>query len=75
MIGAPAANLEFVQVKFRSEDGIMDCYGKFAVNVAPLTDSDTYAPGCIYVKVVTAGSSVMYMNTGTYANPTWTDQK
>lgn len=75
MVGAPKAVTGIVQVMFKSEDGIMSCYGKAATNVAPLTAANTYAPGCTYVKVVAAGTSILYLNTGTYASPTWTDQK
>jgi hypothetical protein len=75
MIAAPAANADFVQVMFRSEDGIMSCYSTLATNDAILTAANTYAPGCSYTKVVAGGSSILYLNTGTYATPTWTDQK
>lgn len=75
MVAAPAAIAAAVRVMYRSEDGIMDCYGTAAVNVAPLTTANTYAPGCTYRKVVAGGTSVLYLNTGTYASPTWTDQK
>jgi hypothetical protein len=74
MVGAPEARAEAVQVMFRSEDGVMQCYGTAATNVAPLTDAGEYAPGCSYTRVVDS-ASVLYLNTGTKAVPVWTDQK
>ncbi len=72
MIGAPAARAAAVQVMFKSEDGIMFCYGTAAVNVAPLTDA-VYAPGCLYILVADSGS-LLYQNGGTLATPSWDDQ-
>ena len=51
------------------------CYGTAATNVSPLTTANVYSPGCIYFKIVAGGTSIMYLNTGTAASPTWTDQK
>lgn len=75
MIAAPAAVAASVTIIYKSEDGILFCYGTAATNVAPLTTVNVYAPGCIYIKVVAGGSSIMYLNTGTSASPSWTDQK
>ncbi len=63
MVPAPAAST-IVQVIFRTEDGIMLCYGTSAHTVLEAEDADTYAPGCIYIRVVAAGPSVMYINVG-----------
>lgn len=74
MVGAPAAKASAVQIMFKSEDGVMSCYGTAAYNAAPLTDAGVYAPGCQYTQVVDS-TSILYLNTGTKASPTWTDQK
>jgi len=74
MVPGPASNA-VPQVIYKSEDGIMLCYGTTAVNAAPLTTAGLYAPGCLYIKALTAGSSILYLNTGTKASPSWTDQK
>ena len=58
-------------VKWETSDGILDCYGTTAVNAAPLTTADLYAPGCQYV-LVASGASKAYLNTGTKAVPSWT---
>lgn len=73
MVPAPAARAAAVQVMFKSEDGIMLCYGTAATNVAPLTDAGAYAPGCLYIRVVDS-SSLLYQNGGTLASPSWDDQ-
>lgn len=70
MLAGPAAGAE-PTIKWRTEDGIMDCYGTTAVNAAPLTTADLYAPGCIYVLVADSASKA-YLNTGTLASPSWT---
>jgi len=75
MVPAPAAIAATVQVIYKSEDGILLCYGTAATNVAPLTTASVYSPGCIYFKIVAGGTSIMYLNTGTTATPAWTDQK
>lgn len=72
MVPAPAAKT-VVQVMFKSEDGVMFCYGTAAVSGAPLTDAGVYAPGCLYILVVDSGS-LLYQNAGTRATPTWDDQ-
>lgn len=63
MVPAPAAS-SVVQVIFKTEDGIMLCYGTAADIVLEAEPADTYAPGCMYIKVLAAGSSVVYVNTG-----------
>ena len=70
MIPGPAA-VATPTVTWRTEDGIMDCYGTAAVNVAPLTTAALYAPGCRYI-LVASGASKAYLNTGTTATPSWT---
>ncbi len=51
-----------VQVLYRTEEGILFCYGTSAHTVLEAEDAGTYAPGCIYIKSLTAGTSVMYIN-------------
>lgn len=63
MIPAPAAKAA-VQVIFKTEDGILLCYGTAAHTVLEAEAANTYAPGCIYIRVVAAGSSVAYLNIG-----------
>lgn len=70
MLAGPAAVAEPV-VKWRTEDGIMDCYGTTATGSAPLTTAGLYAPGCTYI-LVASGASKAYLNTGTTATPSWT---
>ncbi len=53
-----------VQVIWRTEAGIMYCYGTSAHTDLEAEAADTYAPGCIYVKALAAGTSVMYINVG-----------
>jgi hypothetical protein len=63
MVAGPAAS-SVVQVTWRTEDGIMNCYGTSLHTVLEAEAADTYAPGCIYVKALAAGSSVAYINVG-----------
>jgi hypothetical protein len=51
-----------------TEDGVMFCFGTAAFGVLE-ADTDTFAPGCIYIKSLTAGSSIAYFNVGTRAAP------
>ncbi len=51
-----------VQVMYRTEEGILFCYGTSANTVLESEAAGTYAPGCIYIKSLTAGTSVMYIN-------------
>ena len=53
-----------VQVIFKTEKGIMLCYGTSADTVLEAEAANTYAPGCIYIKSLTAGTSIVYVNTG-----------
>jgi hypothetical protein len=63
MVGGPAASA-VVKVIFRTEDGIMVCYGTAADTVLEAEAANTYAPGCLYIKVVSGGSSILYINEG-----------
>lgn len=75
MTPGPAASTT-VQVIWRTEDGIMLCYGTSADTVLEAEAADTYAPGCLYIKVVSGGTSILYLNTGAAgAVATFTDQK
>lgn len=75
MVAGPAASTK-VQVIWRIEDGIMLCYGTSANTVLQAEAADTYAPGCLYIKVVAAGTSILYLNTGAAgAVAIFTDQK
>ena len=74
MVPGPAASA-VVQVIYKSEDGIMLCYGTSADTVLEAEAAGTYAPGCLYIKVA-SGASVIYLNTGAAgAVATFTDQK
>ena len=73
MIGGPAAS-STIKTIFKTEDGILLAYGTSATNVAPLTTAALWSPGCLYIKIVDS-ASVLYLNTGTKASPSWTDQK
>ncbi len=59
MVGGPAAS-SVIQVIWRTEDGILFCYGTTAAT--SLTDTDTYAPGCMYIDVNLAK---LYVNSET----------
>jgi len=63
MIPAPAADAN-VRVIFKTSDGILFCYGTAAYTVLEAEDAGTYAPGCIYIKAVNAGDSLLYVNQG-----------
>jgi hypothetical protein len=63
MVAAPAAKAA-VQVIFKAENGIMLCYGSAADTVLEAEAANTYAPGCMYIKVLVAGTSIVYVNTG-----------
>lgn len=62
---APAAA---VFVKYKTELGVMDCYGTAAHTVLE-AEANVYAPGCSYVRSLAAGTSVWYFNVGTAASP------
>ena len=63
MVPSPAPSTT-VQVIWRTEKGIMYCYGTSEHGTLEAEAADTYAPGCIYVKALAAGTSVMYINVG-----------
>ncbi len=48
MVPGPAGS-SIIRTINKSEDGILLCYGTTAYG--SLTDTDTYAPGCIYIDV------------------------
>jgi len=74
MVPGPKASTT-VQVIYKSEDGIMLCYGTSADSVLEAEAAGVYAPGCLYIKVA-SGASVIYLNTGAAgAQATFTDQK
>jgi len=63
MVPAPAPSTT-VQVIFKTEKGILLCYGTSAYTVLEAEAADTYAPGCIYIRCIAAGDSVLYVNQG-----------
>ena len=63
MVSGPAASA-VVQVMYRTEEGILSCYGLSAIATLEAEDADTYAPGCIYIRSLAAGTSVAYINVG-----------
>lgn len=63
MVPAPAAT-STVQIIFKTEDGIMLCYGTAAHTVLEAEDANTYSPGCMYIRVLTTGTSITYTNVG-----------
>jgi len=67
MIPSPAASAVIIPI-WETEDGVLLCYGTAAYTVLE-ADTDTYAPGCLYIKSLAAGSSLLYMNEGTKAAP------
>lgn len=67
MVPAPAASAT-VRALITTEDGVLLCYGTAAYTVLE-ADTSTYAPGCIYIKSLAAGSSILYNNVGTKASP------
>jgi hypothetical protein len=67
MVEAPAAS-SVIRPIITTEDGVLFCYGTAAYTVLE-ADTDTYAPGCIYIRSLTAGTSVIYFNVGTKAAP------
>ena len=67
MVPFPTASANIVPI-ITTEDGVLLCYGTAAYTVLE-ADTNTYAPGCIYIKSLTAGSSILYVNEGTKASP------
>jgi hypothetical protein len=66
MVPGPAGT-SYVRTIYKSEDGILQCYGSGA---APTT-ANLYAEGCIYHKVNATGNDTLYVNNGTYASPSF----
>lgn len=71
MIPAPNASVStaVVQVMFRTNDGILMCYGSGSATI--LEDATIkVAPGCLYIKVEnnSTTTSVWYKNSGTVAS-------
>ncbi len=66
MIPGPAAEVATRNI-WETEDGVLLAYGLSAVSVLEATT--VYAPGCIYIKSLTAGTSIVYVNVGTKASP------
>ena len=64
MVPAPAGSAT-VQTMFKSEDGVLMCWG----TGTPPTTASTYAEGCLYFKVNDASGNTLYKNYGTYASP------
>jgi len=62
MVPAPAAS-STVQVIYKTEGGIVLCYGSAAITVLEAEAANTYAPGCIYI-LVSGTSSKIYVNEG-----------
>lgn len=60
MVAAPAAST-VVQIMYKSEDGILRCYGTDAVSVLNALPADTFAPSCLYQRV-NGASSIVYIN-------------
>jgi len=67
MVPFPAASAVIVPI-VTTEDGVLLCYGT-AANTVLEADTSTYAPGCIYIKSLVAGTSILYVNEGTKAAP------
>jgi acyl CoA:acetate/3-ketoacid CoA transferase beta subunit len=59
MVAAPAGEA-VVQVIFRSEDGILDCYG----TTVPTDADEDYATGCTFRKVNGGNATSIYVNEG-----------
>ncbi len=67
MIPGSAASA-VIRTMFKTEEGIIFCYGSAAHTVLE-AQANVYAPGCIYIKSLAAGSSIIYVNEGTAASP------
>ncbi|KKM80534.1 hypothetical protein LCGC14_1338840 [marine sediment metagenome] len=63
MVPGPAASA-VVQVIYKTEEGILICYGLSAISVLQGEAANTYAPGCIFIRSLAAGTSVAYINVG-----------
>lgn len=62
MVPGPDAT-SVIQTVYKGEDGILQAYGTSAVSVLNAETADTYAPGCVYVRV-NGASSIAYINKG-----------
>jgi len=63
---AAPAGIADPQVIWKTEDGILQCYGKTVPTDATV---NKYAPGCLFFHVDGSGLvDVLYMNVGTYAS-------
>lgn len=60
MVPGPAASAT-IQTIYKSEGGILLCYGTSAITTLEAEAADTYAPGCIYI-LVSGTSSKAYVN-------------
>ena len=60
MVEGPVAST-VVRITYKSEDGILGCYGTSAVSVLNDEAADTYSPGCLYIRV-NGVSSIVYIN-------------
>ena len=67
MIPGPLSSANVVNI-WEIEDGVLLAYGT-AANTVLEAETDRYAPGCIYIKSLAAGSSIVYNNVGTRAAP------
>ncbi len=67
MVPGPAG-VAAVQVIYKSEDGVLECYG----TTVPSTAS-TFAEGCLFHKVNATSADVIYTNIGTYASPNFVE--
>ena len=70
MVAGEAITTSKVQTIFKTRDGVVLCCGDVAEATLEATD-DTYAPGCIYIRVSTVSTttSYIYKNSGTMASP------
>jgi len=67
MIAAPASSTT-IRTIFKTEDGVMLCYGTPGHTDLEAT-ADVYAGGCVYLRALTGGGSLVYLNQGTKAVP------
>ncbi len=63
MVPGPLASTT-IQTIYKTEEGILICYGLSAITVLQGEAADTYAPGCIYILSLAAGTSIAYINVG-----------
>ena len=63
MVPGPASSA-IIRTIFKTEEGVMLCYGLSAISVLQGEAANTYAPGCIYIKSLAAGTSISYINVG-----------